>query len=53
MDELGPNLSFTVENNTKSLHKIKLFLFQTQLMSYSITSNFEKLSMNWEKYVIY
>ena len=52
-EKLGPNISFTVKNKARNLHKIKLFLFQTQWMRYSITSNFETLSMNWEKYVFY
>ena len=51
--KLGPNLSFTVENEASNLHKIKLLLFQTQWMRYSITSKFINLSINWEKYVFY
>ena len=29
-EKLGPNISFTVKNKARNLHKIKLFLFQTQ-----------------------
>ena len=28
-EELCPNLSFTVENNTDNLHEISLFTYQT------------------------
>ena len=36
-----------------NLHKTKLPLYQTEWMRYIITSNFENLSMNCEKYVFY
>ena len=52
-EKLGSNLCFTVENKASNLHKIKLLLFQTQLMRYSVTSKFKNLFMNWEKYVFY
>ena len=29
-EKLGPNLSFTAENKTGNLNKIKLLIFQTQ-----------------------
>ena len=51
LGKLGPNLSFTVQNKTGNLNKIKLFIFQTQWVRYSITSNVKNLSMSWEKYV--
>ena len=52
-EKISLNLCFTVENKASNLHKIKLLLFQTQWMRYSITSNFKNLFMNWEKYVFY
>ena len=51
--KLGPNLSFSVEYKASNLHEIRLLLFKTQWMRFSITSNFKNLSMNWEKYVFY
>ena len=43
-ENLGPNLSFTLANKASNLHKIKLLLFQTQWMRFSITSNYNNLS---------
>ena len=47
-EKVGLNLSFSVEYKESNLHKIRLLLFKTQCMTYSITLNFKNLSMNWE-----
>ena len=47
-EKLGPNLSFTNENKSGNLHKVRLPTFQTQWMRYYINSNFINLSMSWE-----
>ena len=39
-EKLGPNLSFTVENKARNLHKMNLLIFQIQWIRYSITSMF-------------
>ena len=52
-EKLGPNLSSSAEYKASNLHEIRLLLFKTQGVRYSITSNFKNLSMNWEMYVFY
>ena len=48
---IGPNLSFTAENNMVNLHKAGHTSTLTCWMRYSISSNFKNLLLNWVKYV--
>ena len=44
-EKICPNLSFPVENKIENLHKAGHIL--------NVSSNFKKLSTNWDKYVFY
>ena len=50
-EKIGPILRFTVENKAINLRKIRLVLFETLWMRYSVSSNIKNLSMNLQKYV--
>ena len=51
-ENLCPNSSFTVENKMEEFTQ-GWSQFSLTMMTYSNSSNFRNLSMNWEKYVFY